>query len=403
MDYRLKLPIKVFWNLGRPLIKAWMGFVMRPIVKSSLPKDLVPPYLIISNHVNVYDGLVVTLFSRHLPVPIYDDVQRLNAIYKFIFTKIGVVFKAFGVADPVSIRNMVAARDAKRALLLFPEGEITWTGDSKPLEKNIARLVRRLSIPIVLVKVKGAYTKKPKWAKSFNSGTSIFEFSLLLRPEELAKLDDEQLLELLQSAQGHKELDWISTAEGRSCHLVSTEPAKGLEKLLFCCPKCKSTNCMTTVEPDELTCSHCGYSVEVSSNFALASTGAELPFGDIRSWHEWQKAHWTGVIRDRAASGEDVLKAECPSVKFAAIKGKGAAKIGTGPAILRTDGIHFRHIDGSAAKIPLSEILVCHCYRFAPNQDNRLLIRTSDKFYMLELTEPNSPALSWELAVKSLQ
>lgn len=402
MDYRLKLVVRVAWTTLRTGVNTWMRFVMDPQIRYRLPKGLKPPYLVISNHVTEYDGLVLTMHLKHLPVLVFDDVQKLNAVNHFIFTQIGVVFKAFGAADPLSIRGMIKARNAGRTILLYPEGEITWTGDSKPLEPNLVRLIKLLEIPVVLVKAKGGYAIHPKWAKHFRKGKSIFEYDLILTPEEAKGMDDDVLLKFLQAKHSHREIDWLKSKEAQGIGFKSKKPASGLEQLLFCCPACRGANCMKT-DDRRLYCASCGLGVEVKEDLSLESAQGEAVFSDIREWASWQYDYWTGLITDMARRDGPLLEASSHWVKKARFSDKKAAIIGHGPVRLYKDRIVYNAMPEGTAEIMLSEIQVCHCYRFAPNQDNKLLIRTSGHFFIIDLAEPNSPALSWELAINRLR
>jgi len=402
MEFRLGPIVRAFLAVARIGTRIWMRFVMNPSIVYRLPDRLEPPYLVISNHVMVYDGLVVTMHLKHLPVVVFDDVQRLNAFNRFMFTKMGVVFKAFGVSDPLSIRSMMRARDAKRSIFLYPEGEITWTGDSKPIEPSFARLVKLLGIPVAMVKVKGAYSICPKWARRFRKGSSIFEYDLILTPEDISRMGEDELLEHLRSRHSHKELDWLRSPEGRQNDLRASCPAAGLECLLFCCPDCLGTNCMKT-DDHRLFCDRCGMSVEVGGDMGLRTVRGRTGFSDIRDWHTWQKGHLNSLLDGIPRESQPLLTAVSGWVKRAGVSGGRTEVVGGGTVELFADRINYESRDGGSTDIALSDIRACHCYRFAPTQDNKLLIRTSQNFFIFDLEEPNSPVLSWEIAINSLR
>lgn len=401
MHYRMKPLVRLFWVIARPFVRIWMSFQMRPIFIGSFPVSIEPPYLVISNHVNVYDGLLITVNLRHLPVTIFDDIQRMNATNRFIFTNAGTVFKPFGIPDPLVVRNMIKARDAGRSMLLYPEGEITWNGESKPLEPSLARLIRLLDIPVILIKVKGGFAKQPKWARKFRSGRCVLEYRLILTRDDIRKLDDASLLETLSKAHAHSEQDWLATEEGLSCDIRTQEPANGLNALLYCCPSCKSVNSMKTDGRKRIICGNCGLTAKVDASFNLAGSD-DLPFSDVRSWHLWQTDFWTARAKELSSSDDPILKAESPEVKSGPVNGFKMTACGKGPVILYRDRIEYIGPDGKGRTLPISSIRMCHCYRMTPGQENRLLMRTEDEYLLFRLDEPNSPSLSWEVAIKGL-
>ncbi|OQB46708.1 MAG: 2-acyl-glycerophospho-ethanolamine acyltransferase [Firmicutes bacterium ADurb.Bin153] len=364
MDFKLKPAMRLFWCVMKPGTKLWMRLVMRPVIVDRLPKDLKPPYLLISNHITSYDGLIVTLYARELPVVVFDDVQRMEAYKRLIFTNSGVIFKPHGLPDPKVIRGMIKARDAGRAILLYPEGEISWTGDSKPLQMNFARLVRLLGIPVVRAKFKGGCAKQPNWSTKIRSGRCMVEYDLILTEEQIASMDDEGLLRFLQHEQGHSDIDWLRSAEGGRFKYGSPEPAKGLELLLWCCPSCHGINCMHS-SAHTISCKECGYSASVDARLNLrASDGAELIYDDMRKWFDWQKDFWAKLILDRAAKGGTILKAECEAVKTAPHEGDRFEPVGIGPALLSREGIDYTGNDGRQRRLRMDEILVCHSIKF---------------------------------------
>ena len=406
MNYKLGLTKRAFWGIMRPFIKTWMRLLMDPTINNSLPSELKPPYLLISNHTNVYDGLIVSLYSPQLPVPVFDDIQKQNTFLKLLFTYTGVAFKTYGVPDPKSIRSMINAKDAGRIIMLYPEGEITWTGETKPLESNVSRLIKLLKIPVVLVKAKGAYAKQPKWAVPFRKGKCIFDFKLIMSSEDVITLEEGVILDKLQAEFRHDDMKWLKTPEAKSCTLSTNQPAKGLERWLFCCPSCNGTNCMNTDDSATISCSYCGYAVGIDSYLNVVSREVEPVFSDLQEWGRWQKTFWAKKIIEAAASsdGTDViLKAKCTSFKKLSVEGKRELSFKQCEVLLKKSSIEVIVKQEPALALDLSEILVCHCYKFVPGHADSLLIRTKGAYHILDFPEPNSPSLPWEFAVAALR
>ncbi len=406
MNYKLGLTKRVIWGTMRPFIKAWMRILMDPTVINGLPRELKPPYLIISNHTNVYDGLIVALYSPELPVPVFDDIQKQNAFLRLLFTYTGVAFKSYGVPDIKSIRSMVNAKDDGRIILLYPEGEITWTGENKPLESNVPRLIKLLKIPVVLVKAKGAYTKQPKWAVFFRKGRCIFDFRLFMSEEEVIRNDEGFILEKLQQEFRHNDMEWLKTPEAVSCGFSSNQPAKGLERWLFCCPSCNGTNCMNTEDSSGISCSYCGYSVGIDAYLNVVQRDAEPVFRDLAEWGRWQKGFWVKKVTEAAASStedETILEACCTSAKKVSLQGKGRVSLKQGKVHLKKSSIEVVIRQKTELKLDYSDILVCHCYKFIPGHADSLVVRTREEYYIFDLSEPYSPSLSWEFAINALR
>jgi 1-acyl-sn-glycerol-3-phosphate acyltransferase len=66
---------------------------------------------------------------------------------------------------------------------VYPEGERTWDGTLLPFKYNTIRFVRSIQVPIVIVKISGAFEVLPRWSHKIQGGNIRIEvqrcFSLI--------------------------------------------------------------------------------------------------------------------------------------------------------------------------------------------------------------------------------
>ena len=130
------------------------GFSLRRSGWVNVPRT--GPVLLVSNHQSMFDPVLVGLSSRRY----LSYLARSN-----LFAQRGLAPLIRGLnAIPID-RNMgkdgiQAVLDALArgwAVLMFPEGERTHTGEVQPLKAGVSLLVRRVTCPIVPVGIAGCF------------------------------------------------------------------------------------------------------------------------------------------------------------------------------------------------------------------------------------------------------
>jgi 1-acyl-sn-glycerol-3-phosphate acyltransferase len=139
-----------------------LGFSYRRRGWANIPVD--GPVLVVSNHQSMFDPVLIGLASRRYlsflarknlfdqPV-LAPAIRKLNAI---------PIDRGFGKDG---IQAVLDALGRGRAVLIFPEGERTPTGEMQPLKPGVSLLIKRVSCPIVPVGIAGAFAAWSRHAK----------------------------------------------------------------------------------------------------------------------------------------------------------------------------------------------------------------------------------------------
>jgi 1-acyl-sn-glycerol-3-phosphate acyltransferase len=149
----------VFWS---SFLYFGFGFSCRRSGWRNMPKS--GPVLVLANHQSMFDPVLVGFASRRylsflaranlFSIPVLAPVIRwLNAI---------PIDRNMGKDG---IQAVIESLGHGRAVLMFPEGERTSTGEVQPLKPGVALLIKRVTCPIVPVGIAGCYAAWNRFMK----------------------------------------------------------------------------------------------------------------------------------------------------------------------------------------------------------------------------------------------
>ncbi|MGD9605465.1 MAG: lysophospholipid acyltransferase family protein [Bacilli bacterium] len=219
------------------------------------------PSIVISNHTSFFDFLYVMWAFKHTPVNFvvarkYYETKPLSKILKLGHT----IPKSLFQADTMAMKNMLEVIKKGGVVGLFPEGQISITGVTLPFASGIGKFVKKVGVMVYAVKTTGAYLKDPPWTKITRKGRIDSHLFQALTPDEAKGLSPEEIEEKL--------FHTIFTnpfIDGKAYIFKGKKLAKGLENILYLCPKCHSEGEMIS-NKNELMCSECHFKYEVQVN-----------------------------------------------------------------------------------------------------------------------------------------
>lgn len=150
--------------------------------------------LVCSNHQSHLDPVLVGLASeRRLNYLARESLFRL-APFRWLIQSLDAIpidRDGFGLSG---IKETLRRLKRGEAVLLFPEGTRTPDGEIGPLKPGMCALARRSRAPIVPVGIEGAFDAWPRSHWFPRPRVIHLQFGPPLWPEEVAQLDDQQLL-----------------------------------------------------------------------------------------------------------------------------------------------------------------------------------------------------------------
>lgn len=137
-----------------------LGFSLRTEGSLNMPDR--GPALLIANHQSFLDPLAIGLAARRRLCYLARKTLFTNPVFGAFLHSVGSVpVDQEGVAKE-GLKTVLELLRAGKPVLVFPEGERTWTGQMQPLKPGIHLLIKRAGVPIVPVGVAGAYDALPR-------------------------------------------------------------------------------------------------------------------------------------------------------------------------------------------------------------------------------------------------
>jgi 1-acyl-sn-glycerol-3-phosphate acyltransferase len=139
-----------------------LGFSLRRRGWANVPRE--GPLLLASNHASMFDPVLVGLSTRRY----LSFLARKNLFEQPVIAPLIRNLNAIPIDRGMGkdgIQAVLRALGEGQAVLVFPEGERTHTGQIQPLKAGISLLIKRVHCPIVPVGVAGSYAAWNRFAK----------------------------------------------------------------------------------------------------------------------------------------------------------------------------------------------------------------------------------------------
>ncbi|MGM0432425.1 MAG: lysophospholipid acyltransferase family protein [Spirochaetota bacterium] len=277
------IPIKKMYNLATKNAKE--AFALKP------------PYILLSNHVNTFDPIIISIMHKRPVQWVAADTLFRNKYLRYMMRRlIGSISKSKSRSDYYTIKQITGIIRKGGVVGMFPEGQRTWDGRSLPLFYATAKLVRMLRVPVVLCTLEGGYHSLPRWSNKRRKGRLTVSYQAPLMPEEFAGMGTDDIYQLLTERLYH---DAYEFQRKHWVRFKSNSRAEYLEHVLYLCPGCGSLDTIRS-SGNSIGCTHCGFEAEVDAY------GFFVPSTQLRSmqspaeWNSWQRHK----LRERILNGE---------------------------------------------------------------------------------------------------
>ncbi len=211
--------------------------------------------ILIGNHVNFFDPIWLYVMAGR---PVYFVATEDLFRHRFI----GILIRWFGgfpkrkaANDFRAMHNIFDNVKKGRLIGIFPEGNRTWDGLNGEVIPTIARLVRKLKVPVYVCRLDGGYLAFPRWAKWWRRIPVTGVFSQLYSSEDIPESDEVILRDIEQAI---KNRDYELNIDVSRYH--HKKLAIDITKLLYRCPVCGTMEGLKLVKPyskNMVECSSC--------------------------------------------------------------------------------------------------------------------------------------------------
>lgn len=313
-------------------------FVFSRIVKGKVKEtydrtgleNIKQPCVILSNHQSPFDVYFVnTLFNKQRLSMILNKYYFRKKLYCKLLNSCGIIPKKLFSPDIDTIKQSFRSIKNGYSLFMCPEGRLGLDGVDYPITKETSKFVKKLGVPVVLVKINGAYLFSPKWRKEKVKSKVHTEIKRVISVEELTNFSSEQLLTIMSENLGYNDYTY---ALDNNIKYNNINKAEGLENVLYYCPKCNKEYSITT-NKNIIHCENCGYEVKINEHYSFENN--ELGIKNIHEWYSLIEQYETKNIEKQID-----LVCEVNVKKFNFVDGKNN-EVGEGVCYLTNQTFKF--------------------------------------------------------------
>ena len=334
MSSQIRKPNKIIYRLAVTLF----SFLHRKkyalkVRKSAEFLALKPPYIVLANHISNIDFTVVAsamwpVMLNYVVATFYFRMRYLKGILRFM----GCIPKEQFQPDLKAIKNILRVIQRGDVVALYPAGQSTFDGEATFLDANIAGLLKKLKVPVVTVHVDGAFIACPKWKLGLRKSRIEVSIDVLFRPHELETSTHEDIYRKVKETLYFDDYEWQ-----RKAMVKSSKPhsAKGLERVLYRCPRCNAEFTMRT-QGNRLWCASCG-NTALMNKYGLLQPADDncIIFETPTQWSRWQMLCYRKQVQSPSFSYSE------PAHLVKISKYGKYAKVGKGTAEINIDRFRY--------------------------------------------------------------
>lgn len=267
-----------------PLAKIWMFFdtkIKREYIDFS-PKTT-DPYIMLGNHTFMFDVVHVPLKLKKHPFIVANQNLYMKQPLKFVLNELAhTIPKSKGASDIKTAKDLIKSVRKNYPILIFPEGDTTFSGETNYIEESTMKLVKKLKVDVIAVKVSGGYLSKPRWATEKRKNRKAkMVYKTIIKKEELKDLTVEEISKIVNEELYHNDYEYQR-------EVMIKHPGKnkalGLENILYMCPECNSKLTLQT-SGDHIECTNCG-TVGTVNDYGFIEG---FKYDNTVDWDRWQK------------------------------------------------------------------------------------------------------------------
>jgi 1-acyl-sn-glycerol-3-phosphate acyltransferase len=168
--------------LARTLWRLYGGLDVRGL--ENVPKS--GPFLLISNHQSFLDPILVQAVCPRILHSMAKSTQFGSRMFRKLLTQLyAFPVRRFEV-DPQAVRQILRRLKQGNGVAVYIEGERSWDGQLQTPRFGTVRVALKAGVPIIPVRIDGAYDAWPRWDRKIKRHQVRIEFR---PPLHLPKLE----------------------------------------------------------------------------------------------------------------------------------------------------------------------------------------------------------------------
>ena len=269
----------------RRLVYIWMFIDARTKCKlnDGITFNRKEPYVMIANHTFMFDVVHVPLRFKKVPFIVASRTLFNKPGLGFVLKHIAhAIPKSKGSSDTKTVRGLLTAVKKGYPILIFPEGDTTFFGETNYIEESTYKLIKKLKLDVITCNVKGGYLSKPRWATGKRKNRRIeLNYSVAIKKDELKSMTLEEIETRCKEYLYNNDYEY--QREKMIPH-PGDKLAEGFENATYICPECESINTLSS-KGNEITCSSCN-TVGTINDFGFIEG---FKFDNLIDWDKFQR------------------------------------------------------------------------------------------------------------------
>jgi len=237
------------------------------------------PAIVLCDHVSCHDQVIAIAACRRRMNFVIADALYYSKFHKLI-KSINVIRKQQMYTKIDEIKLMKEVVDNKGILAMFPAGVCSSDGINTTIPKATGKFIKLLGVDVYILNSHGMYLSSHKWNKGICKGKTETDVFKLLDKNQLKDLSSKEIYEKVNEAMYCNEYSWqeknmIKFKNGNIC--------KGLENVLYSCPKCLTHFSIKNIN-NTLECNSC-HSVFKLNDYSLFESEDMPSITNSYLWH----------------------------------------------------------------------------------------------------------------------
>ena len=327
-------PNRFCYNIARAVSFIVSKLIFKRKILRNEIRNVKGPFVVVANHETALDFVnLIGLCRRPMSFVISKSFFSSLPITGFM-SKMGVIPKQQFQTSVSDLKKMKNVIDSGSPLVIYPAGLMCEDGVSTPIPSATYKFLKWIGADIYVARTSGTYFVMPKWAKGIRAGRTYMDVYKLFSKEEIANMP---LLEVEEKTKEALLYDAYREQEKLGALYKNNDDIRGLENVLYMCPKCKSEFKMSIKESSVIACSECGYSQKSDKFGFLLAQGDNR---EIRYVSDWSREKYDS-IKERVINGEETAISDQTEFKMVDNKKHRFVSVGCGTVTLDKNGFYI--------------------------------------------------------------
>lgn len=200
---------------------------------------------------------------------------------------IGCISAKKFIYDIQLVRDMAyTLKELKASVLMYPEASYSFDGTQTPLPESLAKCMKLLKVPVVMIRTKGAFLHDPLYNCLQKRRVKVSaRMEYLLSPEEIEQKSVKEIDAVLRGAFSY---DHFREQQEKRIEVKEPFRADGLHRVLYRCPHCEREGSMQG-KGTQITCGECGHTYELTEYGYLRAVSGDSRFTHVPDWYRWER------------------------------------------------------------------------------------------------------------------